>query len=90
MKDKEGQSKPNIIIDNGSKYIKAGLSGEECPSDVIPSSVGYPKFASGMIGGDEKEFFVGADAEAKRDELKINYPIEKGWVKNWDGMEKIW
>ena len=43
-----------------------------------------------MIGGDEKEFFVGADAEAKRDELKINYPIEKGWVKNWDGMEKIW
>ena len=90
MSDEEGESKPNIIIDNGSKYIKAGLSGEEGPIAVFPSCVGYPKFASGMIGGDKKEFFVGADAEAKRDELKINYPIQKGWVKNWDDMEIIW
>ena len=61
-----GESKPHIIIDNGTGYCKAGLSGEEGPTAVFPACVGYPKYASGMVGGDKKEFFVGADAEAKR------------------------
>jgi len=26
----------------------------------------------------------------KKEELKLNYPIEYGLVKNWDEMEKIW
>ena len=43
-----------------------------------------------MVGGDKKEFFVGADTEAKRGVLKLNYPIEHGVVNNWDDMEKIW
>ena len=86
----EGESKPHIIIDNGTGYCKAGLSGEEGPRAVFPACVGYPKYASGMVGGDKKEFFVGADAEAKRGVLKLNYPIEHGVVNNWDDMEKIW
>ena len=90
MEDEEEKSKPNIIIDNGSKFIKAGLSGEEGPSVIFPSCIGYPKYASGMVGGYVKEFFVGNDAEAKRDDLEVSYPIQKGWVKNWDDIEKIW
>ena len=86
----EGESKPHIIIDNGTGYCKAGLSGEEGPRAVFPACVGYPKYASGMVGGDKKEFFVGADAEAKRGVLKLNYPIEHGVINNWDDMEKIW
>ena len=86
----EGEAKPHIIIDNGTGYCKAGLSGEEGPRAVFPACVGYPKYASGMVGGDKKEFFVGADAEAKRGVLKLNYPIEHGVVNNWDDMEKIW
>ena len=82
--------KPHIIIDNGSGYIKAGLSGEEWSRTVFPTCIGYPKYSSGMVGGDKKEFFVGADAEAKRGVLKLNYPIENGIVNNWDDMEKIW
>ena len=74
----DGESKPHIIIDNGTGYCKAGLSGEEGPRAVFPACVGYPKYASGMVGGDKKEFFVGADAEAKRGVLKLNYPIEHG------------
>ena len=81
---------PHIIIDNGSSYIKAGLSSDEGPRSVFPTCVGYPKYNSGKEGGDKKEFFVGADAEAKRGVLKLNYPIEKGFVENWDDMEKIW
>ena len=90
MAEEEGESKPHIIIDNGTGYCKAGLSGEEGPRAVFPACVGYPKYASGMVGGDKKEFFVGADAEAKRGVLKLNYPIEHGVVNNWDDMEKIW
>ena len=90
MADEEGESKLDVVIDNGTGYCKAGLSGEEGPRAVFPACVGYPKYASGMKGGDKKEFFVGADAEAKRGILKFNYPIEHGVVNNWDDMEKIW
>ena len=90
MAEDEGEGKPHVIIDNGTGYCKAGLSGEEGPRAVFPACVGYPKYASGMVGGDKQEFFVGADAEAKRGVLKLNYPIEHGVVNNWDDMEKIW
>ena len=90
MAEEEGESKPHIIIDNGTGYCKAGLSGEEGPRAVFPACVGYSKYDSGMVGGGKKEFFVGADAEAKRGVLKLNYPIEHGVVNNWDDMEKIW
>ena len=90
MAEEGEEGKPHIIIDNGTGYCKAGLSGEEGPRAVFPACVGYPKYQSGMVGGDKKEFFVGADAEAKRGVLKLNYPIEHGVVNNWDDMEKIW
>ena len=88
--EEEIENKPHIIIDNGTGYCKAGLSGEEGPRAVFPSYVGYPKYFSGMKGGDKKEYFVGADAEAKRKVLKLNHPIDRGFVNNWDDMEKIW
>ena len=90
MCDDEDEQKPHVIIDNGSGTIKAGLSWEEGPRAVFPTCVGYPKYATGMVGGYKTEFFVGADAEAKRGVLKLNYPIEHGIVNNWDDMEKIW
>ena len=86
----EEETKTHIIIDNGTGYCKAGLSGEEGPRAVFPVCVGYPKYGTGMIVGDKKEYYVGADAETKRGILKLNYPIEHGVVNNWDDMEKIW
>ena len=75
----------HIIIDNGSGYIKAGISGEKKPSIVIPSYIGYPK-----LSNDKKEYFIGPEVEKIKDKLKYNYPIEQGEIKNWDEMEKIW
>ena len=77
---------PSIIIDNGTDFCKAGFSGEFEPSIVFPTCVGYPKYNTGY----KKEFFVGADAKARRGVLKLCYPIEDGIVNNWDDMEKIW
>ena len=84
-----------IVIDFGTCYTKANFRGQEYPKVVFPSVIGYPKpkYASdknNMVDGDKKECFFGDDAEAKRDVLKLNYPIERGVVNNWDDCEKIW
>ena len=79
----EDEDKKHIIIDNGSGCCKAGFNEEEMPK-VIPSYIGYP------LSNEKNEFFIGEEAEAIRDKLKLNYPIEQGVVKNWDEMEKIW
>ena len=91
MAEEDDEGIRHVIIDIGTCYTKAGLSGEEGPRAVFPSIVGYPKYTSGMVGGDKKEFFVGADAEFKRGAglLKLNYPIECGVVNNFDDYEKI-
>jgi actin-related protein len=82
--------KPHLIIDNGSGYCKAGFSGEEGPRAVFPCIVGRPKVPGLMVGSEQKDFFVGTQAEEKRGILKLKYPIEHGIVEDWDDMEKIW
>ena len=85
----EDKSNPHIIIDNGGGYIKAGFSGEEKPITVFPTMIGYPKNQIDNKG-DENNYYIGKNAEEKREELKLSYPIEYGIIQNWDGMEKIW
>jgi len=43
-----------------------------------------------MLGGDNKDFWVGDDAVAKKGMLTLNYPLEHGVVNNWNDMERIW
>ena len=86
----EDDAKPNIIIDNGSGYCKAGFSGEEGPRAVFPAIVGRPKNPGIMVGAEKKDFFVGLQAEEKRGILHLAYPIEHGIVTDWNDMEKIW
>lgn len=42
------------------------------------------------MGKDNKEVYVGDEAQEKRGILKLQYPIEHGIINNWDDMEKIW
>ena len=81
----EDEKNSHIIIDNGSDYCKAGFSGEEGPRLVIPTCVGYPKYAI-----NEEKVLFGVDALAKKSVLRLKYPINYGVVNNWDDMEKIW
>jgi actin-related protein len=43
-----------------------------------------------MIGMSNKETYIGDDALSHRGILSLKYPIEHGFVTNWDDMEKIW
>ena len=70
--------------------MKAGFAGDDAPRAVFPSVVGRPRHRGVMVGMDEKDTFVGDEAQARRGILSLKYPIEHGVVSNWDDMEKIW
>jgi len=81
-----------VVIDNGSGMCKAGVAGEDAPKVCFPSIVGRPKHSQGqvMIGTEQKDVYIGEEAQAKRGVLKLSYPIEHGIVTSWEDMEKIW
>lgn len=79
-----------VVIDNGSGMCKSGFAGDDAPRAVFSTIVGRPKMPGIMVGLDQKEVYVGDEAQLKRGVLKIEQPIEHGIVKNWDDMEKVW
>ena len=79
----------NIVIDNGSGVIKAGMAGDNAPTVKFPSIVGYPRGAS-MGGVETKSEYIGDEAQKMRGVLNLKYPIDSGIIASWEDMEKVW
>lgn len=76
-------SKPAIVLDCGSAAIKAGLSNQQLPTNIIPSVLARSKSKS------IDSVYYGDLALQKRGLISLRYPIEHGIICNWDDMEKL-
>ena len=67
----------------------AGFAGDDAPRSVFPSLIGRARQPGIMVGMEQRDAYVGDEAQAKRGVLTLKYPIEHGIVTNWDDMEKV-
>ncbi|KAM3827933.1 actin, cytoplasmic type 5-like [Vipera latastei] len=79
-----------LVVDNSTRTCRAGFAGEDLPRAVLPPIIGRPKQQSAVEDASRKAYYVGSDAQSRRDILTLKYPIENGYISNWDDMEKIW
>ena len=68
---------------------QAGFAGDDAPRAVFPSIIGRPRDAGVMVGMEQKDAYIRDGAHSKRGILTLKYPIEHGFVSDWDDMEKI-
>ena len=66
MSDEKGAP---VVIDNGSGMCKAGLSGDDAPRSSFPAVVGRPKYDNIMVGMNNKDSYVGEEAQAKNERV---------------------
>ena len=91
MDEEEDYGPKSIVIDNGSGMVKAGFAGEDHPSAVFSSIIGYPLYTNQMFFFyNSNPYFIGDDAQRMRGVCKIKYPIANGIIEDFDDMKKIW
>eukprot|EP00826_Nyctotherus_ovalis_P061132 TRINITY_DN8668_c0_g2_i2.p1 TRINITY_DN8668_c0_g2~~TRINITY_DN8668_c0_g2_i2.p1 ORF type:complete len:381 (-),score=144.04 TRINITY_DN8668_c0_g2_i2:80-1222(-) len=84
-------SKPRaVVIDNGSGLTKVGKAGEDVPRSIFPTIIGKPKTPGLMVGVDQKDVYIGNEVKEKKSILKVDVPIVKGVIREWEDMKKIW
>ena len=80
------------ILDNGSQHVKLGFGGETAPREEWDNVVGSARHAgvNGIMLGLGTDSFVGPDAVAQRGLLKQTWPVDRGFVRDWDAMALMW
>ena len=85
-------SAPVIVFDNGTGYMKAGLSNKETPMCTIPALIGRPmlRFKQKIENIELKPIMLGDEVSPVRSLLELTYPMEEGIIKNAGDMEILW
>ena len=85
-------SLPVVVLDNGSGYLKAGLSSEQQPRCTIPALIGRPmlRYGEQIEGVELKEIMIGDEVVPVRSMLDLSYPIAEGIVQNGDDLALLW
>ncbi|KAL0592007.1 hypothetical protein ABG067_000660 [Albugo candida] len=82
-----------IVIDNGSGVMKAGFASEDLPQSLFPSCIlsdNRTEVTTSPLKQHSKYSVIGSKCQQHREIVATNYPIERGIVKDWDALEKIW
>ncbi len=78
-----------IVVDIGSAYAKIGFSGEPGPRFVFPCIIGTEKYKSMMVDVVARSIYVGNDVSRMRGVLKIQHPIQRGEIMDWDSYYEV-
>ncbi|XP_012888149.1 PREDICTED: actin-like protein 8 [Dipodomys ordii] len=77
-----------LIIDHGSGVVKAGLSGLNDPTSVTPNIVHYtPCRENPGPSSERRRVGLGISSRYPR---SWSYPVQRGRICNWEGVEHIW
>jgi actin len=82
---------PSVIIDIGSGRTKIGLSSDIQPLAIFSTVVGRPRpnLSPEVLADLVDPYYVGVEAQSRRPNLLIKYPVEFGIVTNWEDYSKI-
>ena len=85
-------SEPVIVFDNGSGYLKAGLSNKETPMFTLPALIGRPmlRYKQKIENVELKPLMIGDEVTPVRSMLELSYPMEEGIIKNAEDMNLLW
>ena len=78
-----------LVIDIGTGHLKAGFCYDDAPKHLVPMVLGKPKSKSVLVGMDQKDWFIGEEAIEKSSILNLEYPVEKGRIKDKDSIKHI-
>eukprot|EP01029_Cantina_marsupialis_P027609 TRINITY_DN773086_c0_g1_i1.p1 TRINITY_DN773086_c0_g1~~TRINITY_DN773086_c0_g1_i1.p1 ORF type:complete len:397 (-),score=116.19 TRINITY_DN773086_c0_g1_i1:176-1366(-) len=71
----------SVVCDIGFSSMKMGLSGEDFPSCVIPTAVGY--------NPEDQSFHLEEEMEKYNEHMQIASPFENGCIVDWEITEKL-
>jgi len=85
-------AEPVVVFDNGSGYLKAGLSNEETPKITMPALIGRPmlRYKEKLEDKELKEIMIGDEVIPVRPLLELTYPMKEGIIVNEDDMGILW
>lgn len=77
----------DLVVDFGSSSVKAGFSGDDSPSCVIPSAVSVKGMPDPSLVGSRKDGF---EINPREGSSPYQHPIQRGRVVDWDGIQSLW
>jgi len=84
--------KPPLVLDNGTGYSKIGYAGNNTPDFIIPTMIADLDKKKGLKSSptDDLDFYIGAEAVAKKRTHNVHNILKEGCIDNWDEIEKYW
>jgi actin-related protein len=73
----------SIVLDTGGDSVKFGFANEEKPRFILPSKVGQDVDDDCLLIGERLK------TTQNSSNIKLNYPIDRGFVKNWSHLESL-